>query len=453
MRIIATGGQIFATRLVQVLLTAGIGMVVARGLGPTGQGHYSLTLALVMLAAAVFNGGTGLAAVPLLRAGDVTLARVLRAQQIWILLATGGLALLFLVGGQSGLAAWTRVQLGWNFPAAFGWALAVVALLSTEILIYDLLALGRLVMGPLVNLGRAALHMLLLVCLLWLQRFALDQAILVYALAQSGAALFLAGWLGRRSLRRTGMVATAVHGDSPAEVFPRPGPGPSRPIHQTGLRLGTLLLRKGWLGQFSAVASLLHLRLDLALVTAFWGAAEVGIYSVAVQVGELLWLLPGALSPLLVYASAGRGNATDRDALAARAVRIGLGATAAIALPLGVLAGPLLTFFFGAEYAASAPALRALLPGIVAFAPGAVLAGDFIGRGHPVWNAQASLATVVANLAVGFYLIPRWGAVGASWASTLAYTVGAGVMIMRFRRTTGLPLTDLLLPRLSDFRR
>ena len=34
------------------------------------------------------------------------------------------------------------------------------------------------------------------------------------------------------------------------------------------------------------------------------GAAEVGIYSLAVYVGELLWLLPGALTPLLVHSSA-----------------------------------------------------------------------------------------------------------------------------------------------------
>ena len=114
--------------------------------------------------------------------------------------------------------------------------------------------------------------------------------------------------------------------------------------------------------------------------------------------------------------------------------------TILMAVPLALVAGPLLTRFAGGAYAGSAPALLALLPGIVAFAPGAVLAGDFIGRGRPNWNTQASLLTVLVNLAVGWLLIPEHGAVGAAWSSTIAYTCGSSLMILRFRQTTGLTL-------------
>jgi O-antigen/teichoic acid export membrane protein len=211
-------------------------------------------------------------------------------------------------------------------------------------------------------------------------------------------------------------------------------------------------LRAGWIGQVSAVASLLHLRLDLALVSAFWGAATVGIYAAAVMVGELLWHLPGALSPILIYSSAEPGRPAERDLAAARAVRLGLAVTAAAAIPLALLSGPLLRLVFGDAYAASAAPLQALLPGIVAFAPGAVLAGDFIGRGHPAWNAQASALTVLVNIICGLLLIPHWGALGASWASTIAYSVGAAAMIARFRRVTGLPLRQILLVSARDLR-
>ena len=47
---------------------------------------------------------------------------------------------------------------------------------------------------------------------------------------------------------------------------------------------------------------------------------------------------------------------------------------------------------------------------------------------------------------------PRAGIVGAAWASTVAYTVGATVMLLRFRQATGLPWTEILVPRPSDFR-
>jgi O-antigen/teichoic acid export membrane protein len=152
----------------------------------------------------------------------------------------------------------------------------------------------------------------------------------------------------------------------------------------------------------------------------------------------MLWLLPGAMTPLLVHSSAAAATDPDRDRTASRAVRLGILVTLVAAVPLALVAGPLLALLAGGAYADSAAALRALLPGVVAFAPGAVLSGDFIGRGKPHWNTQASLLTVGVNLAAGLLLIPAHGAVGAAWSSTIAYACGSLLMLARFRQTTRL---------------
>jgi O-antigen/teichoic acid export membrane protein len=128
-------------------------------------------------------------------------------------------------------------------------------------------------------------------------------------------------------------------------------------------------------------------------------------------------------------------------------LRLGILVTLVAAVPLALLAGPFLNRWAGGAYAGSAPALRALLPGIVAFAPGAVLAGDFIGRGRPHWNTQASLLTLAVNLAAGLLLIPDHGAIGAAWSSTIAYACGSVLMVYRFRQTTGLSLRSALRRR------
>jgi O-antigen/teichoic acid export membrane protein len=115
-------------------------------------------------------------------------------------------------------------------------------------------------------------------------------------------------------------------------------------------------------------------------------------------------------------------------------VALGVAVTLVAAIPLALVAAPLLGWLAGGAYSSAGSALRALLPGIVAFAPGAVLAGDFIGRGKPHWNTQASLLTVVVNLAAGLWLIPEHGAVGAAWSSTVAYACGSALMLVRFRQ-------------------
>ncbi len=446
MKLLATGGRILAARLGQVAAGALAGLLLARALEPVGFGHYQLTVAVIMLAAAVLNGGVGLAAVPPVRRAELAPRRALAAQLAWVAAAAAALALLLAAGAVSPLRAVAVRELGWTAGTAPLVGAAAVALLAFEVLFYDLLAVGRLLAGPLLNLARAAVHLLLIGSLVLVAGLGLASAVAAFAAAQLLAAVAAARLLRREPTAvaapahaRGAPPAGATVGAAAAARAPFPPPGTPLP------RLALALARRGWSGQLSAVISLLHLRLDLALVVWFRGPAEVGLYGLAVMVGELLWHLPGALNPILVHASAAPEGGAARDRLAARALRVGLLATAAAAVPLAVVAGPLLALVFGPAYAASAPALRALLPGIVVFAAGAVLAGDFIGRGRPVWNAQAGALTLLVNVACGLLLIPAHGAVGAAWASTIAYATGSAAMIARFRRASGLSLRAILL--------
>ncbi|MBK7702949.1 MAG: polysaccharide biosynthesis C-terminal domain-containing protein [bacterium] len=299
-------------------------------------------------------------------------------------------------------------------------AVALAALVLTDILAYDLLALGRLRAGTAVNLVRGLLQLTLLGAALAAGVFGLAAALVVFAVSQvAGAAVF--AWLAARG-------AAAV----------RESGGAAK------------LLKAGWQGQLSAVVSLLHMRLALALVAAWHGAQAAGVYSVAVMIGEVLWLLPSALQPLLVWSSAA-GDGEAGVATSARAVRIVLAATAVAACLAAVAAPLLLAPVFGERYRPAVPALWALLPGIVACAPGAVLAGDFIGRGRSAWNTQASLVTLAVNAGAGLLLVPRHGPLGAALATSLAYAVGSGVMLIRFRQVASLPWRQLLLPVRGDF--
>jgi Na+-driven multidrug efflux pump len=51
---------------------------------------------------------------------------------------------------------------------------------------------------------------------------------------------------------------------------------------------------------------------------------------------------------------------------------------------------------------------------------------------------------VVVNVVAGVLLIPGHGPVGAAWASSIAYTCGSAVMLIRFRQITRLSLRGLI---------
>ena len=425
-------------------------LVVAQTLGPEGQGHYSLTVALAMLLAALFGGGMGLAAVPPLRQGKVPPVRMMKAQMIW---AAGMVVVLVLLAWWSTGTAMADVlqrRLGWFPGLGYIAAAAATGFLGFEIFSYNMLARGRLVVGAAVNGGRAFAHLLLILALGLTGSLTFGRSVGVFALAQLAGMLAIL-FLMLREIRRprpvtqTESIRAFISRLGVAEELADEIPAdlPNRSL--AGLIMYNL--RHGWLGQISAVAYFLLLRLDQGLLEYYRGAAEVGIYSIAVYVGEMLWLLPGALTPLLVHSSAGHASDPDRDRTAARAVRLGILLTTAAGLPLFFLAGPLLALLAGGEYQASGAALRALLPGIVAFAPGVVLAGDFIGRGKAHWNTQASALTVLVGIVAGVLLIPDHGPVGAAWGSSIAYACGSTVMLIRFRQVTGMSLRALILGR------
>ena len=434
MKLVAAGAQILASRVGQVLANAAVVMLVAKTLGPEGQGYYSLTVAVVMLAAALLGGGMGLAAVPPLRQHRVRPRRMLTAQLIWI---SGMITVLVLV------ALWTltrapaavlSARLGWWPGLGLVAAGAAVGMLLFEAFSYDLLARGRLIVGAAINGVRALGHLVAVGLLFLLGALTLGWAVGLFAVAQfcGGVAALVVVWR-EFAKAQTPLAAEATPESAPAIPAAEDELPPDLDRYSK-LGLIRFNLSRGWLGQLSAVAYFLLLRLDQGLLEYFRGAAEVGIYSIAVYVGEMLWLLPGALTPLLVHSSAGGATDPDRNRTAVRAVRLGLGLCLLAGAILFLLADPVVRLLAGDEFAASGAALRALLPGIVAFAPGAVLAGDFIGRGKPHWNTQASGLTVVVNIIAGWLLIPAHGAVGAAWASTIAYSCGSAVMLLRFRQ-------------------
>ena len=431
MKLARTGSHILGWRAVQKAAGAFTVLAVAQGLGPEGNGRYSLTLMVVTVLAAVLSAGVGLASVPLLRRGEVAARRILAAQAVWIAVVLLLLVAGFVAVGDGPVRMWLESTLTWDLSLLVAATAAVLAMLVFETATYDLLALGQVVVGARTASLRALVHLVAVVLLLVLSRLDLTLAIWSFCLVHLVAASYLIVRV-RRAL---------PPGDSPDSSR-----GPALlPL------LGTIL-RRGWIGQLSAIGYLLLLRVDQLLLESYLDVAAVGVYALAAWGAELLWLVPEALNPLLIHTSSDEAD-QERDRTAARAVRLGLGATALAAVPVALVAPSLLGLLRDGAYAGAAGPLWALLPGVVAFAPGVVLAGDFIGRGRPHWNTQASAVTLVINVGLCLLWIPRAGILGAAWASSVAYALGAGLMLLRFRQATGLSWGAILLPQRGDLTR
>jgi len=206
-------------------------------------------------------------------------------------------------------------------------------------------------------------------------------------------------------------------GQPARSLVPRWEPSVMRSTMSFGLR-----------GHVANLFQFFNYRLDMFLVNYFLGAAEVGIYGVAVRMAELLWHLPNAAS-FVLFPKAAAARAEEINAFTPRVVRYTLGLSALGALGLALLGPWLIQLVFSTAFSAAYFPMLWLLPGVVLLGGAKILINEMAGRGFPQYNALSAGIGFVATVALDVLLIPRWGISGAALASTIAYALVFGVAL------------------------
>jgi len=169
--------------------------------------------------------------------------------------------------------------------------------------------------------------------------------------------------------------------------------------------------------------------------------AVVGIYSVALAMSRLLlqisMALRTALQPRLV------GSESDSAAVTARVTRHGLlwMLIAAVALAVG---SPLIPVVFTSEFAAAAPLLLLLLPGMVAYGVWQLLAGHLLRIGRRRFLALAACLFAVTSIALQAVAIQSLGARGAALGLSVAYLLATALVLVGFVRSSGRSALELV---------
>lgn len=182
------------------------------------------------------------------------------------------------------------------------------------------------------------------------------------------------------------------------------------------------------------VINLLSYRVELFILDRHAGLAEIGIYSVAMQAAEAMWLLPAAVANA-VTAPAIHDEEPEAVRLVRRAALRALGLTAAVAAALGLAAPFVLPFLLGEAFGDAVRPLLLLLPGVVLYAPVSVLVVFLsVRHGRPRLSVVVSLVGMAVTLGLALVLIPRHGVAGAAVASAVGYAAGGALAWLFFAR-------------------
>lgn len=207
----------------------------------------------------------------------------------------------------------------------------------------------------------------------------------------------------------------------------------------------------GYKAHLSNILAFLNYRLDIFLVNAFLGPASTGVYLVAVQLSERMWMLSQSVSAVLLPKLSGLSDGDERKrrltGVAARWMFVV--ALCASAL-LAAIAVPMINILFGAQYQEAVVALTLLLPGVVVGSALKVLANDIAARGRPGLNMVTSLVVVAVNVALNLILIPSMGIEGAAVSTSAAYLVSFILCLVIQARVAGGSVLATVTPNEDD---
>jgi len=189
-----------------------------------------------------------------------------------------------------------------------------------------------------------------------------------------------------------------------------------RPDRVLGRRVASYGLR----GQVGGLITLLNLRLDVAILGAIAGPAVLGGYAVASKYAELL-RLPGTALTWVFYPRLAKLEPGQAAAMARRMIRPTLAGVVAAAVPVALLAAPVMRILYGEAFESAVTPARVLVGGMVLAGASGVASAYLYGRGTPGLNSIVLGIGLVITVGLDLTLIPHFGALGAAVASTTAY--------------------------------
>jgi O-antigen/teichoic acid export membrane protein len=409
-----------------LLAGAVLSIVLARTIGPSGNGRYVLLLTLVGLTSMVVSLGLHSGITYEVSRRRWSVDRAFRTSY-WIALVLG------LAGLLAGLGFFLLTR-----STVFGGiktSLALLALASLPLtLAYEY--------GASILLARERYERYTVLLLLHAATLMLIGAGLAFPFGLSGAVI---------GIPASALIGAVVAGKLLADEVSR----------DTIADSGDSLARAVRFGLQSWGANLLqqvNYRFDVLILGGFASAAAVGVYSVALTLTSIAWVLPQALQIVLFPRTAsldesavsGQVTSADSDNAVARAIRHGV----LLTLPAGVAVAALLVIgvplLYGHRFHQTIALGFILLPGVLLLGVGKILGSVITGRGYPRYALYGGAVTMLLTLALYLGLIPPFDAWGAAAASSVSYAANAVVGLVFFRRVTAISFRRAFKPTRED---
>lgn len=217
-----------------------------------------------------------------------------------------------------------------------------------------------------------------------------------------------------------------------------------------------LLLAQAFPHFLAHSGTLLLLRIDQLMILPMRGKTEAGLYAAATRLSELVYMI----GPAIVLTFLPRLTALHREDPAAYRRQCGILFSIMSCIGYAVIAcwwiagAWVVKLLYGEAFAGCTPVLSVHCVAALASLHGSLLAAFLVVEGRAKLGAIATYSGVVVNVLLNLWWIPRYGALGAAWATAITYYAvwfGGPMLLQPIRWLALEQLRSLLAPLTLPF--
>ena len=186
------------------------------------------------------------------------------------------------------------------------------------------------------------------------------------------------------------------------------------------------LLKNCWPLVISAIAITVYMNIGQVMLKNMVDEQELGIYAAAAKISNLWYFVPAAIASS-VYPGIVRSRENSSWEVHGKRIQlfydIMAGISYVIVVPLVLLAPMVVEFLFGMDYANAGPILRVQAWAFIFVSLGVARSRWLMAEDLVRFNMLVTILGAIANIALNFVLIPRYGALGVAWATTISQAI------------------------------
>lgn len=213
--------------------------------------------------------------------------------------------------------------------------------------------------------------------------------------------------------------------------------GPALGSLRFSVHRGIELIRDSWPLMFSGMAVIFYMKIDQIMIGQMIGDSELGIYSAAARLSEIWYFIPMIISasvfPRIVDAKRIDNNLYKDHLQSLYDLMVVF--SIAVAIPMTFLSEPIIYLLYGEEYSKAGTILSVHIWASTFVFFGVASEKWFIIENKQVLSLLRTFLGATINVALNFWLIPSFGAVGAAYATVISQAMAAFIFDLIFYET------------------